>query len=577
MGLSIETGVAVPMRDGAALATDVWCPDGDGPWAVLLARTPYGRTSTNHLGNAKLPDVRGLVDAGYVVVVQDVRGTGGSGGTFEPHRFDESDTVDTLAWVVDRPWCDGSVGMWGASYMGFPQWQAATRSPAGLRAIAPTMTSADIYGAWHASQGVLSQGTLFNWTARMALANLARWGGDAEVRRQDAGRILAALDDADTLHSLPEQLRASIVRSVPWFGEMLAHPTADAYWDPLDALGRAAGVTVPALNVTGWYDVFAGEVVRSYTTMRGAAGSDAARDGQQLVIGPWGHGDGADTGSFPDRSFGVAGSVKAADLTGTHLRFFDRWVRGRTDGPRDARVRIFVMGLDQWRDEDDWPLPGTRHEDLFLDSAGHANGSRGDGVLTRDPARSETEDVFVYDPLDPVPSVGGATLGADGPAGPADQAAVEQRHDVLCYTTGPLSEPIETTGHVTLTVHVSTSAPDTDVVGRLVDVFPDGRALLLCEGVCRLLYRDGAAPGSRPVTPGETVEVTVDLGVTSNVFLAGHRIRLDISSSSFPTFDRNLNGADAGARQIAVNRVAHGPNHPSRLTLPVIPPDRSRV
>jgi putative CocE/NonD family hydrolase len=572
MGLTIATEL-VPMRDGVALATDLWRPDGLGPWAALLARTPYGRTSTEHLGNAKLPDVRALVDAGYAVVVQDVRGTSDSPGAFEPHRFDEGDTLDTLAWIAGQSWCDGTVGMWGASYMGFAQWQAATQAPVGLRAIAPTMTSGDIYRAWHSGQGALSQSTLFNWSARVALANLPRSDRDAEARRADAGEILAALDDADVLHALPEALHGALVRALPWFGETLAHPSPDAHWEPFAALERSSKITVPALNVTGWYDVFADEVVRSYTTMRRAGGSEEARDGQQLLIGPWGHGDGADLGMFPERSFGVSGSVKAADLTATHLRFYDRWVRGRTDTERDPRVRIFVMGLDQWRDEEDWPLPDTRYEDLFLHSDGHANSSHGDGKLRDDPPRDEVSDVFSYDPLDPVRTVGGATLGSDGPAGPADQASVEERHDVLCYTSEPLSAPLEATGHVTLTVHLSSSAPDTDVTGKLVDVFPDGRAILLCEGLCRMRHRDTPAAGP-PVEPGEIIEVRVDLGVTSNVFLAGHRIRLEVSSSNFPRYDRNLNGGDATERRVAVNRIAHGPGHRSRLTLPVIERDR---
>ncbi|MGP3533564.1 CocE/NonD family hydrolase [Microbacterium sp. RD1] len=569
MGLRIDTDVAVPMRDGVALAADVWRPDGTGPWPALVARTPYGRSSLEHLGNPKLPDVRAMVDAGYVVVVQDVRGMGGSPGLFEPHRFDEPDTVDTLSWAADQPWCDGALGMWGASYMGFVQWQAAPSAPAGLRAIAPTMTSADIYEAWHAGRGALSQSTLYNWAARMAFANVSRRGGDAEARREDALAILAALDDAGVLFSQPESLRAAFERALPWFAEMQAHPDLDAYWEPYAALQRVSSITVPALNVAGWFDVFASQVARAFATMRRAGGSEDARDGQQLVIGPWGHGDAADTGMFPDRSFGVAGSVKAADITGTHLRFFDRWVRGRTDAQTDARVRIFVMGVDQWREEQDWPLPDTSYEDLFLTSDGRANGSAGDGRLQNQPAPDDSGDVFAYDPTNPVPTVGGATLGTDGPAGPADQTLVETRPDVLCYTSDALGEPLEATGHVTLTLHVSSSASDTDVTGKLVDVFPDGRALLLCEGVCRMRYRRSLAEPV-PLVPGDVVEVTVDLGITSNVFRPGHRIRLEVSSSNHPRYDRNLNGGDAATPHVAVNRIAHGRGHPSRLTLPVI-------
>ncbi|GAA3926078.1 CocE/NonD family hydrolase [Actinoplanes auranticolor] len=561
MSLSIDTGVAVPMRDGVALATDLWRPGGTGPWPVLLARTPYGRTSTAHLGNPKLPDIRVLVENGYLVVVQDVRGTADSPGLLEPHRFDGSDTVDTLAWIAGQPWCDGTVGMWGASYMGFAQWQAAAQAPPVLRAIAPLMTTADPYAAWHSAQGAVAQSTLLNWSARMALANLARPESTGPSDAQDAAEIRAALDDVDKLISG----HSAIVRGLPWLGEMLAHPDYDVYWRQLSALDRSAAITVPAFNLTGWYDVFAREVVRSYTTMRRSGGSSAAREGQRLVIGPWGHGDGADLGVFPDRSFGLAGSVKAAAVTSAHLRFFDRYVKGHDDVDTGARVRIFVMGLDQWRDEDDWPLPDTRYEDHFLHSAGRANGSQGDGRLHPAPAADEFSDSFSYDPLRPVPTVGGATLGAGGLAGPADQADVERRDDVLCYTSESLETPLEVTGHVALTVHVSSTAVDTDVTGKLVDVFPDGRAIILCEGSCRMRYRSSLSR-PQPLVPGEIAEATVELGVTSNVFLPGHRIRLEVSSSDFPRYDRNL----TTGVEVAVNRIFHGPEHPSRLTLPVI-------
>ncbi|MGW4944063.1 CocE/NonD family hydrolase [Actinoplanes sp. NPDC004185] len=556
MSLVIESGVAVPMRDGVTLATDLWRPAGNGPWPVLLTRTPYGRTSTAHLGNPKLPDIRALADHGYLVVVQDVRGTGDSPGRLEPHRFDRSDTVDTLAWIAGQTWCDGRAGMWGASYMGFPQWQAATQAPPVLRAIAPLMTSADPYGAWHSAQGALAQGTLLNWSARMAMANLSREESDGP-----SAEIRDALGDVDMLIGRHD----AIVRGLPWLGEMLAHPEYDAYWRSRSALERSAAITVPAFNLTGWYDVFAREVVRSYTTMRRSGGSAAAREGQRLVIGPWGHGDGADLGVFPDRSFGLAGSVRAAAITQAHLRFFDRWVKGHDDTDPGARVRIFVMGLDQWRDEDDWPLPGTRYEDRFLHSAGRANSSEGDGRLHRAPAVEERSDSFSYDPRHPVPTVGGATLGVDGLAGPTDQAEVERRDDVLCYTGESLVAPLEVTGHVTLTVHVSSTAADTDVTGKLVDVFPDGRAIILCEGICRMRYRSSLSR-PQPLEPGEIVEATIGLGVTSNVFLPGHRIRLEVSSSDFPRYDRN---PTAGV-EVAVNRIFHGPRHPSRLTVPVI-------
>ncbi|NGY62580.1 CocE/NonD family hydrolase [Lentzea sp. NEAU-D13] len=572
MRFSIDVDLAVPMRDGIALATNVWRPEGPGPFPVLLLRTPYGKDDAGTYGNPKLPDVFAFAAAGYAVVAQDVRGTSRSPGTFEPGTHEGRDGADTLAWLAEQPWCDGNIGMWGGSYMGFTQWLAAAHTAPALRAIAPAMSSADLYRApWYSPGGALSQDTVLTWSTLSALRNLRRDGADPA----GAAMLMSSLDDPHLLHDpLPLAERNAVTDNLPWFGEVLGHPERDAFWQEVAAIDRCGGITVPAFQIGGWYDVFVGETVRSYVMMRHHGGSDAARDGQRLVIGPWAHSDGADLGTFPDRSFGLAGSIKATDVTGEHLKFFDRWVRGRTDTPDDThRVRLFVMGVDRWRDEVDWPLPDTRYTDLFLYGHGRANTAAGDGVLTREPVPAEATDTFLYDPRRPVPSLGGTVLG--GHSGPADQAVVEQREDVLCFTTAVLTHPVEVTGHVTLVLHVSSSAPDTDFTGKLVDVHPDGRAILLCEGIQRVRYRDSLTDPAF-MEPGEVYELTVDVGVTSNVFLPGHRIRLEVSSSNFPRYDRNTNTGGTIATDtaddltVAINRVHHGPAHPSRLVLPLI-------
>ena len=448
--------------------------------------------------------------------------------------------------------------------MGFTQWLAAARTPPGLRAIAPVMSSADLYRApWYSPGGALSLDAVLTWSTLSALRNLRR---DPAGDPADAAALLSILDDPHALQQPAE--RDAVTRNLPWFGEVLAHPGRDAFWQEVAPIDHCGDITVPALQVGGWYDVFIGETVRAYTTMRRHGGTDAARDGQRLVIGPWAHPDGADLGTFPDRSFGLAGSIKAADVTGEHLRFFDRWVRGRTDTTGSHRVRIFVMGVDRWRDEEDWPLPDTRYTDFFLGGSGRANTAAGDGVLTRDDVREEATDTYLHDPRRPVPTLGGTVLAGASPdyPGPADQAAVEARDDVLCFTTAVLDEPVEVTGHVTLVLHVSSSAPDTDFTGKLVDVHPDGRAILLCEGVQRARYRDSLVEPAF-MEPGTVYELTVDIGVTSNVFLPGHRIRLEVSSSNFPRYDRNTGG---DGLTTAVNHVHHGPARPSRLVLPLV-------
>jgi putative CocE/NonD family hydrolase len=576
MTFTVEVDVRVPMRDGVALATNVWRPEGPGPFPVLLVRTPYGKDDAGTYGNPKLPDVFALVAAGYAVVAQDVRGTSRSPGTFVPHTHEGADGADTLAWLAGQPWCDGAVGMWGGSYMGFTQWQAAVLGTPALRAITPVMSSADLYGApWHSSGGALSQDAVLTWGTLSALRALRRDPADPT----DAEELLSGLADPRLLHDrLPVADRGALTRTLPWVGEVLDHPERDAFWQDAAAIDRCGSITVPALQFGGWYDVFIGETVRSYAAMRRHGGSAAARDGQRLVIGPWSHADGTDLGTFPDRSFGLAASIKAADVTEEHLRFFDRWVRGRTDTPDDGhRVRIFVMGVDRWRDEVDWPLPDTRPTDFFLGGGGRANTATGDGVLTLAAPPAEAADTYLYDPRRPVPTLGGTVLAIASGAypGPADQAAVETREDVLCFTTAVLDRPVEVTGHVSLVLHVSSSAPDTDFTGKLVDVHPDGQAILLCEGVQRARYR-GSLTDPAPLEPGTVYELTVDLCVTSNVFLPGHRIRLEVSSSNFPRYDRNTNtggtiAADGeGDLAVAVNRVHHGPAHPSRLVLPLI-------
>ncbi|MDS0134605.1 MULTISPECIES: CocE/NonD family hydrolase [unclassified Amycolatopsis] len=573
MTFTVEVDVPVPMRDGVALATNVWLPDGPGPFPALLVRTPYGKDDAGLYGNPKLPDVFALVEAGYAVVAQDVRGTSRSPGTFVPHTHEGPDSVDTLAWLAAQPWCDGAVGMWGGSYMGFSQWQAAARNVPALRAIAPVMTSADPYAApWRSPGGALSQDAVLTWGTLSALRNLRR-GLDG-----DAGALLSGLSDPRSLHEpLPIADRAAVTRSLPWLGDVLAHPERDAFWREIAATDQCERITVPALHIGGWYDVFVGETVRSYRMLRRRAGSAAARDGQRLIIGPWSHPDGTDLGTYPDRSFGLAGSIKTAGVTEAHLRFFDRWVRDR-ELPEDThRVRIFVMGTDEWRDEPDWPLPDTRYTGFFLDGGGRANTAAGDGVLASDAPAENATDTFRYDPRDPVPSLGGTVLAAAPGTypGPADQAAAEAREDVLCFTTPVLERPIEVIGHITLVLHIRSSTPDTDFTGKLVDVHPDGRAILLCEGIQRVRYRESL---TEPVllAPGTDAELTLDLGVTANVFRPGHRIRIEVAGSNFPRYDRNTNTGATIATDgpddvvVAVNHVHHGPAHPSRLVLPVV-------
>jgi len=355
----------------------------------------------------------------------------------------------------------------------------------------------------------------------------------------------------------------------------MAHPSHDGYWDAMELTPELKNVTAPALNIGGWYDLYIGQTVRTFTTARRQAGSAQARVGQRLIIGPWDHL--STSGVYPDRSFGPMATAQLMGLTGLHVKFFDYWVKGDTtalDGV--APVKIFVMGIDQWRDEQDWPLPDTKWTDFHLGSAGHANTADGDGVLTTEPPVAAEHDTYLYDPRRPVPTAGGACLPmTPGFGGPVDQRTVAGREDVLCFAGPVLEEAVEVTGPVSLTLFVSSSAVDTDFTAKLVDVFPDGKAINLCDGIARARYRGGLAT-EELMDPGTVYEITVDMTATSNVFLPGHRIRVDVSSSNFPRYDRNTNTGGVIARETeaqmipAVNHIHHGPNHPSRLVLPII-------
>ena len=570
MEYTVRKDVMVPMRDGVELATDTWIPSGT-PAPTLLVRLPYGKDLPALLAYALVPNVFALVEAGYAVVYQDCRGTFRSGGEFVPMLNEPNDGADTIAWLLEQPWCDGSIGTYGPSYLGFVQWASVTGSGQ-VKAIAPAVTTTDYYTApWYSDGGALSWHTVQSWTAQMAmvetLRQVSRGTGDPGLLAGLAGMVG---EPQPHLAALPLSHQPLIEKVWPWWAELLSHPSRDQFWRDLSVLDHAEQVTVPALHIGGWFDIFIANTARSFTELKARSG---APEGQRLIIGPWDHLN--STGIYPDRQFGMTGDAITQDLTGHHLRFFDRWLRGKTT--QDAPVRIFVMGIDQWRDEPDWPLPDTSYVPYYLHGSGRANTSAGDGRLSTEAPGHSAVDTYLYDPLRPVPSLGGRLMlpSTANAAGPVDQRPVESRDDVLCFTTEVLTEPVEVTGPVSLILYVSSTAPDTDFTGKLVDVFPDGRAIFLTDGILRARYRNSLAE-PEPLTPGEAYQISLDLSVTSNVFLPGHRIRLEVSSSNFPRFDRNTNTggviADESADQaaVAVNRVLHGPEYPSQLTLPVI-------
>jgi putative CocE/NonD family hydrolase len=347
-------------------------------------------------------------------------------------------------------------------------------------------------------------------------------------------------------------------------------------WLPAREQPPALQAMAPAVTFSNMYE---GNTYRStfqnYLGMRQRGGSEQARRNQRVIIGPWTHMN--FSGSFPEREFGAAASSDAIDLTGIHLRWFDRWLKGANNGvDEEPPVMLFVMGIEAWRTEIEWPLPDTQYRPYYLHSAGQANTLSGDGTLSEEPPGDEPPDVYLYNPMRPVPTVGGQViLPSANSMGPRDQRVVETRDDVLVYSTPVLDKTVEVTGPIELRLFVASSARDTDFTGKLVDVFPDGRAMILTEGILRARYRSSFTEPEL-LDPDAVYELHLNLWATANVFLPGHRIRLEVSSSNFPRFNRNSNtGGEiaseaASASWPAINRIFHDAAHPSRLILPII-------
>jgi putative CocE/NonD family hydrolase len=565
----IEKNVMVPMRDGVKLATDVYRPVEAAPLPVLLARTPYDKEHI--VAGVDTFSVLRAVQAGYVIVAQDVRGRYASEGKFTPHAQETQDGFDAIAWAAAQPWSNGVVGMFGGSYLAQSQWLPASDQPPALQAIAPSVSPSD------AHEGCMYQG------GAKVLHDLMWVVGaivPAEIERRIArgDKVLESdipLDAEGALTELPLATHPLIREYASFYLDWLSHPVAGDFWLPSSPSAGYDKISVPALNISGWYDIFLQSTFQNYMSMKQRGSTEVARRNQRVIIGPWTHGN--FSGTFPEREFGWGGSAAAIDLPGIHLRWFERWLKDVDNGiDQEPPVMLFVMGIDEWRSEADWPLPDTQYRPYYLHSGGQANTLHGDGALSEGPPGDEPPDVYLYNPLRPVPTVGGQVILPGGNAmGPRDQREVELRDDVLVYTTPVLDRPVEVTGPIELRLFVASSARDTDFTGKLVDVYPDGRVMILTEGILRARYRNSFTEPEL-LEPGTVYELMLNLWATANVFLPGHRIRLEVSSSNFPRFDRNSNtggeiaSETADQYQPAINRIFHDAAHPSRLILPLI-------
>lgn len=581
----VDYDVPARMRDGVTLRANVFRPAGEGRWPVLLTRLPYGKDFP--LGSSLMDPVQ-VARRGYVVIVQDTRGRMTSEGEWKPFLNEQEDGVDTVAWAAQLPYSDGQVGMYGISYFGFTQWAAAIHQPPALKALIPAQTWNDPFNGMLFRGGAQELGSAGSWQLQMGLdLLLRRYRNDPQMRARSIYQLVREIDTLGTsgYASLPLSEFAPLKQLdiAPGFFDNYTHPLERDFESvrPLHILGHHHEVSVPTLNIGGWYDIFLQDTITNFNLMRAEGGTPQARQ-SKLLIGPWSHGGLSNPVGELNFGFGASAALidLKIDLVSLQLRWFDHWLKGIDSGMlNEAPIKLFVMGANIWRDEYEWPLARAVETRYYLHSHGHANSLSGDGTLSLNPPESAEvqADQYVYDPANPTPTRGGALLmSPEYRAGPYDQRPVEERADVLVYSSDMLLTDIEVTGPVKVHLWAVSSAPDTDFVARLVDVYPDGYAQNLTDGIIRARYRN-FAQGEAPslIEPGKVYEYEIDLWSTSNLFKAGHRIRLDITSSNFPRWDRNPNtghafGADAELA-LARQRILHDSEHPSSIVFSVVP------
>ncbi len=617
--MRIENNVMAPMRDGVKLATNLFLPDDEAaaPWPVIAIRTPYDKEMMP-LG------LDHMTGEGYVVAVQDVRGRYRSQGAFQPLAQETDDGVDFIAWLCEQTWCDGKVGMASGSYVGATQWLTAVGRPEGLRMASPMITGSVFDGFGFYARGVVQLDIFLLWHASLADEENRRRGidyADAHVELKDMRKAVEKLmpliiqsmsaepssSEAATLQQALMDLQQTIAQKsenylslplheaasqlatyAPWLHDWLRHiddPEAD-FWQAMNWADKRDQVSIPMLHLAGWHDLFIRGQLKDFAAL-------SARENapfQKLIVSPDAHATHNNAQALPmgevlfpcDVSIDANMRVKtpAKENGALYGRWNDHWLKDADTGLVDeAPITLYVQGDNVWRDEWTWPLARTQWTPLYLESGGSANTARGDGRLSWQPPTSGEVDRFRYDPAHPVPSRGGTFLNVGIPPGIFEQSDIESRQDVLVYTSEPLQAPMEVTGPVSMKLWASTSAVDTDFTGKLLDVDVQGRSYNICDGVTRLRHRKDT-PGL--VTPDEVQALEIELSPTSYVFKAGHRIRVQVSSSNFPLFDPNPNTgkslfADPSNEMIVASQtVFHSEERPSHIVLPIIAQNSQR-
>ncbi|MFI6365531.1 CocE/NonD family hydrolase [Nocardia sp. NPDC050630] len=565
------------MRDGTVLRADVYRPQTTDPVPVILMRTQYGKAAAQiQPSRYRTPDW--FASHCFLVVIQDIRGIGSSDGTFSEFGNDTGDGYDTVEWAAQLPGSNGKVGMYGSSYVGATQWLAAIETPPHLTTIVPANTASDYYDGWTYEGGAFRLGFVEPWAMGTIGAESAERRDDkatANQLRTDLQNITSWLNYRPYKDFPPLQPNNPVVAS--WYFDWIRHSTRDDYWKQWSIRDRYPNVRVPVLDIEGWYDAFLAGGIENFTGMveRGAA---PARQNQRLVIGPWDHlGWGRPTSMIAPR-LEQLGTVGDSPINELMLAWFEHFLKGTDNGVAgNPRVDYFLMGANRWKSATNWPLPQTQWKEYFFADSG-ANGVAGrvGKLVDHAPGGPAAVDRYVYDPAAPAPSTGGhscCSVGS-GPQGPFDQTAVEQRSDVLTYTTDPLDTDTEVTGPITVKLWASSTAPDTDFVARLEVVAPDGSAVNLNNGIIRAAFRDSLSDPSLLV-PGQPYQFTIKIWPTSYQFKAGDRIRVAISSSDYPQYAPNPNTGepfgDSARTQPATQMIFKDSEHPSSVIVPIIP------
>jgi uncharacterized protein len=571
--VTTETDVPATMRDGTVLRADVYRPKTTDAVPVILMRTQYGKSAAQAGSRYQPPDW--FASHCYLVAIEDVRGQGTSGGTFSEFTHEMEDGYDSVEWAAALPGSNGKVGMYGSSYVGATQWLAAATAPPHLATIVPANTASDYYDGWTYQGGEFRLAFVQPWAIGLATS--------AAQNRKDQTTAVelkaAAADPTRWMEFRPFKdlppMQPQNPAVAPWYFDWIRHSTRDDFWRQFSIRDRYPSVTVPVLDVEGWYDAFLAGGTENFAGMVANGGTEFARDNQRLVIGPWDHVNWGRSDSDPAPLLKDIGAVADSPINDLMLAWFDHFLKDENnDVAGKPRVDYFVMGANTWKSATSWPLPQTNWTTFYLSGPGGIADRKGELVSTAPSA--QPPDTYTYDPAFPVPSLGGhSCCGAQsGPQGPYDQTPVEQRSDVLVYSSAPLEHDTEMTGPVNVRLWAQSTSADTDFTAKLTVVKPDGQVINLNNGILRTSFRDSLSDPTS-TTPGRPYEYQIHIWPTSYEFRAGDRIRLEISSSDYPQFAPNPNtGAPFGmdsATRTAVQTILHDREHPSAVTLPVIP------